>query len=88
VDEEAVATGLADAVLEPEGFEAGCLKVLADFAEKDGRAFGRTKEYLRQDALVEMSAQEDVRIGEFLDCWFSAATQQRIRETIAALGAR
>ena len=88
VDEEAVATGLADAVLEPEGFEAGCLKVLAEFAEKDGRAFGKTKEYLRSDALTEMRAHEEVRIGEFLDCWFSAATQERIRATAASLGSR
>jgi enoyl-CoA hydratase/carnithine racemase len=88
VDEEAVATGLADAVLEADGFEARCLGVLAEFGEKDGRAFGRTKEYLRSDALTEMRAHEEVRIGEFLDCWFAAATQQRIRETIAALGAR
>jgi enoyl-CoA hydratase len=87
-DEEAVTTGLADTVLEAEGFEARCIEVLAEFAEKDARAFGRTKEYLRHDALAEMTAHEEVRIGEFLDCWFSPATQQRIRETIAALGAR
>lgn len=87
-DEEAVAIGLADAVLEAEGFEAGCLKVLEEFAEKDSRAFGRTKEYLRSDALTEMRAHEEVRIGEFLDCWFSEATQARIQATVAALAAR
>lgn len=87
-DEQAVAIGLADAVLEPEGYEAACQEALAEFVEKDPQALARTKQYLRADALAEMRAHEEIRVDEFLDCWFSGATQQRIRAMAAGLSKR
>jgi enoyl-CoA hydratase len=87
-DEEAVAAGLADAVVDAVSFEASCRQALQELAEKDARALGVTKRYLRTAWLAEMRAHERERIGEFLDGWFSEATQARIREAAASLSAR
>jgi enoyl-CoA hydratase/carnithine racemase len=84
-DEEAVAVGLADAVLEAEGFEQACLQRLEEFAEKDSHALGITKAHLRASALQEMKAGEARTIEDFLDGWFSPPTRERMRRTAAAL---
>jgi len=85
VDEEAVAVGLADEVLEAEGFEAAAFARLAELAEKDPLALGTTKAWLREPALVEMKAREADLVEGFLDGWFSAPTQERLRATVTAL---
>jgi len=87
-DEEALAVGLADAVLEAEGYEEGCLAALEELAQRDPRALGQTKQYLRAPALAEMQPEDEARVGEFLDAWFSDETQDRIRGVIASLGSR
>jgi enoyl-CoA hydratase/carnithine racemase len=87
-DEEAVAVGLADAVLEAEGFETACRQRLAELAEKDGHALGVTKAYLRAAALQEMKAGEAATLDAFLDGWFSAPTRERMQRTAAALTKR
>jgi enoyl-CoA hydratase len=84
-DEEALAAGLVDELAMPEGFEAACLARLEEFAEKDGPALAVTKSYLRAGALREMQAEGPPAIAEWLDGWFSARTQQRIRGTVASL---
>src|SRR5262245_8808425 len=53
-DEEAMAAGLADAILEPEGYEDACLQRLAELAEKDAHALGVTKAHLRAGVLQHM----------------------------------
>jgi enoyl-CoA hydratase len=86
-DDDALAVGLADELADAEGFEAACLARLAEFAEKDAYALAVTKRYLRGDTARAMA--DDPRfVGEFLDGWFSAATQQRIRQTVASLAAK
>jgi enoyl-CoA hydratase len=84
-DEEAVGVGLADEVAEAEGFEATCLARLEEYAEKDPLALATTKAWLREGVLAEMMAREGERVQGFLDGWFSAGTQERIRATVASL---
>jgi enoyl-CoA hydratase len=84
-DEEAVALGLVHEVRDASGFEAACLARLEEFASKDPRAVGATKSYLRASVLAEMRSQEDARRGDFLDAWFSAAGQMRIRSIVESL---
>jgi enoyl-CoA hydratase/carnithine racemase len=84
-DEEAVAAGLADEVVEAEGFEAACLERLEEYAEKDPLALAATKAWLREGVLAEMMAHEAERVPGFLDGWFSEGTQERIRATVASL---
>ena len=84
-DAEAVSLGLAHEVHEAEGFEATCLARLDEFADRDARALGLTKSYLRASTLLEMRAQEDPRRGDFLGAWFSPEGRERIRATIEAL---
>lgn len=84
-DEEAVALGLVHEVRDAEGFEAACLVRLDEFASKDPRAVGITKSYLRASVLALMRSQEDARRGDFLDAWFSAEGQARIRGVVESL---
>jgi enoyl-CoA hydratase/carnithine racemase len=87
-DDEAVAVGLADELREREGFEEACLERLVEFAEKDARALGSTKAWLREGVLREMQAHEETRIDDFLDGWFEPSTQDRIRAAVASLRSR
>jgi hypothetical protein len=80
-----VGLGLVHEVRHAEGFEAACLARLEEFAEKDPRAVGATKSYLRASVLAEMRSQEDARRCDFLDAWFSAEGQARIRAIVASL---
>jgi enoyl-CoA hydratase len=84
-DEDARGVGLVHEVLAAEGFEAACLERLAEFAEKDTVAVGTTKAYLRDGILAEMRSQEGMRVGEFLDAWFSPAGRGKIRQAVEAL---
>jgi enoyl-CoA hydratase/carnithine racemase len=84
-DEDAVALGLVHELKEAEGFEAACLARLEEFADRDPRAAALTKSYLRASVVAEMRSQEDARRGEFLDAWFSAEGQARIRGVVASL---
>jgi hypothetical protein len=56
--------------------------------DKDARALAATKAFLREPVLAEMMAHERERLPAFLDGWFSASTQERIRATVASLKAR
>jgi enoyl-CoA hydratase len=84
-DDEALRVGLADQLADADGFTDACLARLQEFVEKDARALGVTKSYLRRAHLAEMLAGEAPRIGEWLDGWFSEETRARMRETVAAL---
>jgi enoyl-CoA hydratase/carnithine racemase len=84
-DGEAIEAGLADEVAAADGFEAACLARLEEYADKDPQALAATKAWLREGVLGEMMSRESDRVGVFLDAWFSAATQERIRATVASL---
>jgi Delta3-Delta2-enoyl-CoA isomerase len=84
-DEEALAVGLADELADAEGFPAAALARLQEFAEKDAYSLAVTKRYLRADALREMQAEDAPAVAEWLDGWFSPATQARIRGIAASL---
>jgi enoyl-CoA hydratase/carnithine racemase len=87
-NDDALAAGLADELAEAEGFEAACRARLDEFVDKDARALAATKAFLREPVLAEMMAHERERLPAFLDGWFSASTQERIRATVASLKAR
>ena len=84
-DADAVGLGLVHEIHEAVGFEAACVARLAEFADKDARALGTTKSYLRASILLEMRAQEDARRGDFLDSWFSPEGRERIQATVESL---
>jgi enoyl-CoA hydratase len=84
-DEEALAAGLADELAPAEEFEGACLARLQEFAEKDPYSLAVTKKYLRAEALQQMKAEDPVAVAEWLDGWYSPATQDRIRAIAASL---
>jgi enoyl-CoA hydratase len=85
-DDDAVRVGLVHELADGDGFEDACLARLAEFAERNGMAFGITKTYLRSDAVARMKAHEAERSTDFLDTWFSESTRERIRQTVESLG--
>ena len=84
-DEQAIAAGLADELAGEKEFETACLSRLQEFAEKDPYSVAVTKAYLRADALRQIEAEDPVAAAAWLDGWFSPATQERIRATVASL---
>jgi enoyl-CoA hydratase/carnithine racemase len=87
-DERAVALGLAHELAEGDAFEATCRKKALEFVDRDTGSFQATKRYLRQAVLQEMRSKETDLIPEWVDCWFTPATQERIQKIVASLGAR
>jgi enoyl-CoA hydratase len=87
-DEEALAAGLADEVVDEGAFEQTCLARLTEFAEKDGHALSVTKSFLRAGVLAEMRAREAAEMDVWLDGWFSDSTRARMKETVASLTAK
>lgn len=83
--EDAVDVGLADELVAADGVREAALRRLGEFTDKDPYSFSRTKAYLRDDTLAAMKADEEARIGEWLDAWFSPATRDRVRKTVDAL---
>ena len=69
-------------------FDSTVAERLAEFADKDPFAFGVTKGYLRGATVAAMRDRETGLLDEFLDGWFSAATQARIQKAVAALKAK
>jgi enoyl-CoA hydratase len=87
-DQSALEAGLADEIAEASGFEALCRSRLEEFVEKDARSLAATKAWLREPVLAEMMAHEGERLSAWLDGWFSASTQERIRATVSSLKAK
>jgi enoyl-CoA hydratase len=84
-DEEAVAVGLADAILDAEGFDAACRERLSEFVDKHPGAVAATKRNLRAGVLHEMKDRQAERQAEWLDAWFSNETRERIQQIVASL---
>jgi enoyl-CoA hydratase len=87
-DEAALEAGLADELADAPDFEARCRERLEEFADKDARSLAATKAWMREGVLAEMMAHEGERLSIWLDGWFSAGTQERIRATVAGLRAK
>ena len=81
-NDEAVDAGLVHEVSDAAGFEEHCVERLSEFADKDPRAFAATKHYLRRPTVERMRASEALFRPEFLDCWFSEATRQRVQTVV------
>jgi len=85
---DAVEVGLAHEAHGADAFEAACAERVAEFADKDPRAFAVTKRFLRSATVERIRAHDSECVGEFLDAWFSDETQARIAEIVQELAAR
>ncbi len=77
--ERAVDAGLVHEVHPAQGFEDLCLERLGEFTDKDPKSFSTTKRYLRSSAVERIRANDQKLMHEWLDCWFSDNTRERIR---------
>jgi enoyl-CoA hydratase/carnithine racemase len=84
-NQEALAAGLVHEVHPEEAFEERCQERLEELTSKDARAFAITKRYLRSATVERIHVHEGPLAHEFLDCWFSPGTQQRLRRVVREL---
>jgi enoyl-CoA hydratase len=83
--EDAVAAGLAHEIHPAEGFDDHCRARLEELAQRDARAFSISKRYLRSPVVERIRAHERELMHEFLDSWFSPATQARLAGMVEEL---
>ncbi len=86
--QEAVTAGLVHEVAAGEEFESRCRARLEELAQKDARAFGISKGYLRQPVVERILAHDSRLVPEFLDAWFSSGTRERLTKIVADLEGR
>ena len=85
LDHEALQAGLVNELLEAEKFEESCKRRLAAMAAKDPKAFAISKRYLRSRTTDRIRTAGSRHDDEWLDSWFSPATQERIRDLVEGL---
>lgn len=77
-DEGAVAAGLADELADLDAVLTIARERAEEFASKDATSFAVTKRYLRSPVVERIRANNRLLLPEWLDCWFSPATHERI----------
>ena len=83
---EAFAVGLVDAVVPPGELEAQALARARTLGAIPPAAFAATKESVRRPVLEAIDRYEESDAERWLDTWFSADAQERLRATVAKLG--
>jgi enoyl-CoA hydratase len=86
--EEAVAAGLVHEVRPDEHFEDDCRARLEELASRHPQAFAISKRYLRSPVVERMRAHDGELAHEFLKCWFSPDTRERMRGIVDQLRSR
>lgn len=84
-DEDALASSLVHELCEPDRLQVRARERLLEMTGKDLDSFAVTKRYLRSATVERIEAREAEFHHEFLDCWFSAGTQERIHELVRQL---
>lgn len=86
-NQTAVEAGLVHEVVPGTEVGGAAAARLAEFMDKDPKAFAATKRYLRQATAESIRSHDAAFAGEFLDSWFSAPTRRRIEGIVESLGA-
>jgi len=87
-DDAALESSLVHELYDGADFEAHCLERLREMSSKDPAAFTITKRYLRSSTVERIRSHDARFLEEFLDCWFSDSTQERIRTIVERLDSR
>lgn len=77
---DAASSGLVHEVVPADGFDDHCRERLREMTTKDLGALAVTKSYLRSATVERIRAHDDAYRTEFLDCWFSEGTRERVEE--------
>jgi enoyl-CoA hydratase/carnithine racemase len=78
--------GVVHRIAEPGLVTAKTEQALTRLASKPQQAFAATKRFLLGESWRLMSEPGGADNEVFLDCWFSAVTQKRIKGTVERLG--
>jgi enoyl-CoA hydratase len=84
--ERAQQLGIVHEAAEPERLAAVVEQRLRTLAAKPRHAYRETKRFLFERVWLEMGRQRDDAAAGFLDSWFAADTQQRLRALVGSLG--
>jgi enoyl-CoA hydratase len=83
---EALAVGIVDAVVPPEELESAAMAKARALGAIPSAAFAATKESIRRPVVDAILRSEEADAERWLDTWFSAEAQERLRATVAKLG--
>ncbi len=78
--QEALEMGLVDRTATEEEFPKEVVKVAADFANNDPRAFESIKRLIRGPVAEVMTRRERGSIFEFVDIWYSEGTRKQLQD--------
>ncbi|MEO7097031.1 MAG: enoyl-CoA hydratase/isomerase family protein [Polyangiales bacterium] len=81
----ALAAGLVDEVVAPEQFEARALERATALAGTEPTAYAQIKRALLRPTLEAIARHDAAESEGWLDTWFSAETQRRLRATVARI---
>ena len=84
---EALAVGLVDAVVPPGELESVAIARARTLGAIPPAAFATTKESIRRPVLEAIDRYAESDADRWLDTWFSADAQERLRAAVAKLGA-
>lgn len=76
--EEALGLGLIHQTVQEDGLDEASREIARGFAKRDARAFQSIKLLLRKNIAVEMRRKEKDSITEFVEIWYSEATQSQV----------
>ncbi len=82
---DALAAGLLDEVVAPERFEARVLERATALASADRTAFAQIKRAILRPALEAIARADADETEAWLDTWFSAEGQRRMRAVVARI---
>src|SRR5262249_1150853 len=83
--EEALAVGLVDEVVAPDGVVPRAVELCAGLLALPPLAMSSTREQARADLVALFSDRGDPELGGVLESWFSAETQTTLRGLVAKL---
>ena len=82
---EALALGLVDEVVAPDRFEARALERATALATSEPIAFAQIKRAMLRPAIEAIDRAEPAETEAWLDTWFAAHTQDRLRAAVARI---
>ena len=87
-NQDAVDVGFAHEICDEADFEQVCRERLKEMADKEMAAFAATKRYIRWRTVERIERWDPVFAEEFLDCWFSDGTRERMQALVGKLKER
>ena len=82
---EALSLGLVDQIVSADRLREETLKLTKDLCSADPKSYQYSKGYIQEQYLRILREKNETRIKDFLECWFSPDTRERIKIIVEKL---